>query len=109
MTCVFRRKNLFIIPFAFDSPQSQKEKKKIKVVIDGHSVGVVCLNVWERRRRRKTGLSSLSPNKEKSTNEESMSKRSTGPGVVKKERRKKAFDDFDGEEAKTLTTTRKRG
>jgi hypothetical protein len=27
----------------------------------------------------------------------------------RKRERKKAFDDFDGEEAKTLTTTRKRG
>jgi hypothetical protein len=49
---------IIIIPFCLRlSPKSKGENQK--VVIDGHSVGVVCLNVWERRRRRrriKTGL-----------------------------------------------------
>ena len=50
------------------------------------------------------------PKSRKEHEKESMSERSTGPGVVKKEEeeKKKAFDDFDGEDAKTLTTTRKR-
>lgn len=120
VTCVFRRKkNLFLFlllsfPFAFDSAQSQKEKIKKLWLTDTQSVWFVWMcgrdaEEEEEEEKQDSSLLSLSPNKEKSTNEESMSKRSTGPGVVKKEREKKAFDDFDGEEAKTLTTTRKRG